>query len=334
MEEHQQELTALEALDNGKSFTWAMDVDTTFAIDTIRYYAGWLTRSMVKWWSSLRPHVHIQIALATGSCIVMKPSESTPLPAIHMSKLIHEARFPPRTFNFLTGYGDIVGAAISSHMKIDKIAFTGSTLVGRKIMEVTAKSNLKDITLEVGGKSRNITFNDADVDQVASSSSQTLHTLIGDALDDVGGVSTARSPTHKSSNSAQGHAYASPPPSLLISSYFQSQPSSQDRSTMPLSTLDFPPLDLPFDPNSSSDNFTSHPAVISAVNRIVAAAGQMSATVQILFLTFCDAGMVEILREASPDGLHVEIIAEKNGVDKNKLIVHMCIIVNAPSDCK
>ncbi|KAH7873877.1 uncharacterized protein C8R40DRAFT_1172230 [Lentinula edodes] len=60
---------------------------------------------------------------------------------------------------------------------------------------------------------------------------------------------------------------------------------------MPLSTLDFPPLDLPFDPNSSSDNFTSHPAVISAVNRIVAAAGQMSATVQIPFLTFCDAGM-------------------------------------------
>ncbi|KAJ3910913.1 hypothetical protein F5877DRAFT_73570 [Lentinula edodes] len=105
---------------------------------------------------------------------------------------------------------------------------------------------------------------------------------------------------------------------------------------MPLSTLDFPPLDLPFDPNSSSDNFTSHPAVISAVNRIVAAAGQMSATVQIPFLTFCDAGMglmfslslleashmVEILREASPDGLHVEIIAEKNSVDKNKLGDH------------
>lgn len=85
-----------------------------------------------------------------------------------MSKLIHDARFPPRTFNFLTGYGDIVGAAISSHMKIDKVAFTGSTLVGRKIMEVTAKSNLKDIMLEFGGKSRNITFNNADVDQVVS----------------------------------------------------------------------------------------------------------------------------------------------------------------------
>ncbi|KAJ3810310.1 Aldehyde/histidinol dehydrogenase [Lentinula lateritia] len=156
MEEHQLELTALEALDSGKSFTWVMDVDTTFAIDT---NGGG---------SSLRPHVRVQIALAPGNRIVMKPSESTPLPAIHMSKLIHDARFPPRTFNFLTGYGDIVGAAISSHMKIDKVAFTGSTLVGRKIMEVTAKSNLKDITLEFGGKSRNITFNDADVDQVVS----------------------------------------------------------------------------------------------------------------------------------------------------------------------
>ncbi|KAJ3902242.1 O-methyltransferase [Lentinula edodes] len=184
-----------------------------------------------------------------------------------------------------------------------------------------------------------------------------LHALIGDALDDVERIyaeagnsshnsrtstpgtpstaSTARSPTHKSSNSAQGHAYASPPPSPLISSYFQSQPSSQDRSTTPLSTLDFPSLDLPFDPNSPSENLTSHPVVISAVNRIVAAAGQMSATVQIPFLTLCDAGMgfhlpsclrlleashtVEILREAGPDGLHVKVIAEKNGVDKNKL---------------
>lgn len=140
-----------------------------------------------------------------------------------------------------------------------------------------------------------------------------LHALIGDALDDVERIyaeagnsshnsrtstpgtpstaSTARSPTHKSSNSAQGHAYASPPPSPLISSYFQSQPSSQDRSTTPLSTLDFPSLDLPFDPNSPSENLTSHPVVISAVNRIVAAAGQMSATVQIPFLTLCDAGM-------------------------------------------
>ncbi|KAJ3886556.1 Aldehyde/histidinol dehydrogenase [Lentinula edodes] len=177
MEEHQLELTALEALDSDtfSSFTWAMDVDTTFAIDTIRYYAGWADKihgqvvEIIPWnFPKLMMSWKLGPALATGNCIVMKPSESTPLPAIHMSKLIHEARFPPRTFNFLTGYGDIVGAAISNHMKIDKVAFTGSTLVGRKIMEVTVKSNLKDITLELGGKSRNITFNNADVDQVVS----------------------------------------------------------------------------------------------------------------------------------------------------------------------
>ncbi|KAJ3925341.1 MAG: Aldehyde/histidinol dehydrogenase [Lentinula lateritia] len=168
-------LTALEALDSGKSFTWVMDVDTTFAIDTICYYAGWADKihgqvvEIIPWnFPKLMMSWKLGPALAPGNCIVMKPSESTPLPAIHMSKLIHDARFPPRTFNFLTGYGDIVGAAISSHMKIDKVAFTGSTLVGRKIMEVTAKSNLKDITLELGGKSWNITFNDADVDQVVS----------------------------------------------------------------------------------------------------------------------------------------------------------------------
>ncbi|KAJ4493259.1 Aldehyde/histidinol dehydrogenase [Lentinula lateritia] len=169
------ELTALEALDSGKSFTWVIDVDTTFAIDTICYYAGWADKihgqvvEIIPWnFPKLMMSWKLGPALAPGNCIVMKPSESTPLPAIHMSKLIHDARFPPRTFNFLTGYGDIVGAAISSHMKIDKVAFTGSTLVGRKIMEVTAKSNLKDITLELGGKSWNITFNDADVDQVVS----------------------------------------------------------------------------------------------------------------------------------------------------------------------
>ncbi|KAJ3999098.1 hypothetical protein F5050DRAFT_1565815 [Lentinula boryana] len=189
-----------------------------------------------------------------------------------------------------------------------------------------------------------------------------LHALIGDALDDIeriyaesgnpqnsrtstpgtpSATSTAPLPTHKSTNSGQGYAYASPPPSPLISSYSQSVPCSHERSTTPTSASaannypDFPSLDLPFDPNSPSETLTSHPMVISAVNRIVAAAGQMSATVQIPFLTLCDAGMgfhlpsclrlieashtVEILREAGPNGLHVKLIAEKNGVDKNKL---------------
>lgn len=83
-----------------------------------------------------------------------------------MASLITEAGFPPGVFNVVTGTGPTVGEAISSHMKIEKVSFTGSTLVGRKIMENAAKSNLKDLTLELGGKSPNVIFNDADLDLV------------------------------------------------------------------------------------------------------------------------------------------------------------------------
>lgn len=103
-------------------------------------------------------------ALATGNTIVLKPSEFTPLTALRVCSLINEAGFPPGVVNMVTGYGNTVGQAISEHMGIDKIAFTGSTLVGRKIMEAAAKSNLKNVTLELGGKSPNIIFNDADLD--------------------------------------------------------------------------------------------------------------------------------------------------------------------------
>jgi aldehyde dehydrogenase (NAD+) len=103
-------------------------------------------------------------ALATGNCIVLKPSEFTPLTALRMCTLISEVGFPPGVVNIIPGYGNTVGQAISSHMGIDKIAFTGSTLVGRKIMEASAQSNLKNVTLELGGKSPNIVFDDADLD--------------------------------------------------------------------------------------------------------------------------------------------------------------------------
>ena len=107
-------------------------------------------------------------ALATGNAVVLKPSEFTPLTAIRLAHLIVEAGFPPGVVNILTGYGNTVGEAISHHMKIDKVAFTGSTLVGRKIMEASARSNLKDVTLELGGKSPNIIFDDADLDQAVN----------------------------------------------------------------------------------------------------------------------------------------------------------------------
>ena len=85
-----------------------------------------------------------------------------------MCALIQEAGFPAGVVNIVTGYGQTVGAAISSHMKIEKVAFTGSTLVGRKIMEAAAKSNLKAVTLELGGKSPNVIFDDADLDQAVN----------------------------------------------------------------------------------------------------------------------------------------------------------------------
>jgi aldehyde dehydrogenase (NAD+) len=103
-------------------------------------------------------------ALATGNCIVLKPSEFTPLTALRVCSLINEAGFPHGVVNVVAGYGDIAGRAISEHLGIDKVAFTGSTLVGRKVMEAAAKSNLKNVTLELGGKSPNVVFNDADLE--------------------------------------------------------------------------------------------------------------------------------------------------------------------------
>ena len=103
-------------------------------------------------------------ALATGNCIILKPSEFTPLTALRVCSLINEAGFPPGVVNVVAGYGETAGRAVSEHMGIDKVAFTGSTLVGRKIMEAAARSNLKNVTLELGGKSPNIVFNDADLD--------------------------------------------------------------------------------------------------------------------------------------------------------------------------
>lgn len=194
METHKEELAAIEALDNGKTFDWALGVDVTFSISVIKYFAGWSDKisgqtletdekkliytrhepigvvgQIIPWnFPLLMLAWKIGPALATGNSIVLKPSEFTPLTAIRMGELIQEAGFPPGSVNIVTGYGPTVGAAISSHLKIEKVAFTGSTLVGRKIMEAAAKSNLKTVTLELGGKSPNIIFNDADLEQAVN----------------------------------------------------------------------------------------------------------------------------------------------------------------------
>jgi aldehyde dehydrogenase (NAD+) len=107
-------------------------------------------------------------AIAAGNTVVLKTAEQTPLSALYAAKLVKEAGFPPGVINVLSGIGRVAGAAISSHMDVDKVAFTGSTAVGRTIMKAAADSNLKKVTLELGGKSPNIVFDDADIEQAIS----------------------------------------------------------------------------------------------------------------------------------------------------------------------
>ena len=107
-------------------------------------------------------------ALAAGNSIVLKPSEFTPLSSLLFAQLTAEAGFPAGAVNIVNGYGSVVGEAISTHMGIEKVAFTGSTVVGRRVMKAAADSNLKDTSLALGGKRPNVIFDDCDVEQAAS----------------------------------------------------------------------------------------------------------------------------------------------------------------------
>ncbi|KZS99653.1 aldehyde dehydrogenase [Laetiporus sulphureus 93-53] len=186
-------VSAVEALDNGKTFTWAKS-DVQAVISTFRYYGGWADKNqgktietsdaqlvytrhepigvvgqIIPWnFPILMLAWKIGPALATGNTIVLKPSEFTPLSALFIAKLVDQAGFPPGVVNIINGYGSTIGQHIAEHMDIEKIAFTGSTLVGRKIMEAAAKSNLKNVTLELGGKSPNVIFDDCDIDAAVS----------------------------------------------------------------------------------------------------------------------------------------------------------------------
>ncbi|KAK2799103.1 hypothetical protein FQN50_008609 [Emmonsiellopsis sp. PD_5] len=186
-------LAAIEALDNGKAVSMAK-VDVANAAGCLRYYGGWADKiqgktidtdaetftytrhepvgvcgQIIPWnFPLLMWAWKIGPAVATGNTIVLKTAEQTPLSALYAAKLIVEAGFPPGVINIISGFGRIAGAAISSHMDIDKVAFTGSTLVGRQILQAAAKSNLKKVTLELGGKSPNIVFNDADIENAIS----------------------------------------------------------------------------------------------------------------------------------------------------------------------
>jgi aldehyde dehydrogenase (NAD+) len=191
IERHADELARLESLDNGKPYAVASAADLPLTIACYRYYAGWADKvqgrtipvngnyfcytrlepvgvvgQIIPWnFPLLMQAWKLGPALATGNTVVMKPAEQTPLTALRVGELIMEAGFPPGVVNLLPGYGPTAGAAIARHMDVDKVAFTGSTEVGHLILEASAKSNLKRVTLELGGKSPNIVFADADMDQ-------------------------------------------------------------------------------------------------------------------------------------------------------------------------
>jgi aldehyde dehydrogenase (NAD+) len=193
MEKNSDLIASVEALDNGKAFSIAKG-DVAAAAGCIRYYGGWADKiegkvidtnpdtfsytrqepigvcgQIIPWnFPILMWSWKIGPAIATGNTVVIKTAEQTPLSALVAANLIKEAGFPPGVINIISGFGKIAGAALSSHMDVDKIAFTGSTIVGRQIMKAAAGSNLKKVTLELGGKSPNIIFNDADIENAIS----------------------------------------------------------------------------------------------------------------------------------------------------------------------
>ena len=195
IEQNLEELAQLESLDNGKPLAVARAADVPLAADLFRYMAGWATKiegntiplsvpytpgarylaytvrepvgvvgQIIPWnFPLLMAAWKLGPALATGCCVVLKPAEQTPLTALRLAELIQEAGFPDGVVNVVPGYGETAGAALAAHDEVDKIAFTGSTEVGKLIVQAAA-GNLKKVSLELGGKSPNIVFADADLE--------------------------------------------------------------------------------------------------------------------------------------------------------------------------
>ncbi|XP_062149174.1 aldehyde dehydrogenase family 2 member C4-like [Alnus glutinosa] len=193
IEENVEELAALDTIDAGKLFSTGKVRDIPVAASILRYYAGAADKihgevlkmsrefhaytlrepigvvgHIVPWnIPSVSFFIKVSPALAAGCTMVVKPAEQTPLSALYYAHLAKLAGIPDGVINVVTGFGPTAGAAISSHMDIDAVSFTGSTEVGRKVMQAAAASNLKVVSLELGGKSPLIIFDDADVDIAA-----------------------------------------------------------------------------------------------------------------------------------------------------------------------
>jgi phenylacetaldehyde dehydrogenase len=194
--EHLEEFAQLESLDNGKSVAVARVADVPLSADLFHYMAGWATKlegtsispsvpympgaefhayslrepvgvvgQIIPWnFPLLMAAWKLGPALATGNTLVLKPAEQTPLSALRLAELVAEAGVPDGVVNVVTGYGETAGAALAAHDGVDKVAFTGSNEVGKLIVQAAA-GNLKKVSLELGGKSPNIVFDDADPEE-------------------------------------------------------------------------------------------------------------------------------------------------------------------------
>src|SRR6478672_6595854 len=193
IEEHTAELAAIETADNGKPIKESLYVDLPQVVENFEYFAGWATKiegetipvpgkmfnytlrepigvcgQIIPWnFPLLMAAWKLAPALAAGNTVVLKPAEQTPVGAMELAKLIQEAGFPEGVVNIVPGYGETAGAALAAHKGIDKVAFTGSTEVGKLIAKAAAE-NLTKVSLELGGKAPNIVFADSNLDQAVA----------------------------------------------------------------------------------------------------------------------------------------------------------------------
>lgn len=200
LEKHNDEVAAIETWDSGKTYKQTANVEIPMVVRVFRYYAGWADKIHGLTVPSDGPH-HVQTlhepigvagqivpwnfplliyswkvapALACGNTVVLKTSEQTPLSALYVSRLFLEAGLPPGVLNIISGFGPTTGAALCSHMDVDKLAFTGSSSTGKIVLGLSAQSNLKPVTLELGGKSPFIVCEDADIDAAVETAHSAL----------------------------------------------------------------------------------------------------------------------------------------------------------------
>src|ERR1700723_359828 len=205
LEAHTEEFGYLESLDNGKPLAIAKAADVPLAVDLFRYMAGWATKiegntiplsvpytpgaqylaytlrepvgvvgQIIPWnFPMIMASWKLAPALAVGCTVVLKPAEQTPLTVLRLGELALEAGFPDGVLNIVTGFGETAGAALAAHPDVDKVAFTGSTEVGKLILGAAA-GNLKKVSLELGGKSPNVVLGDVDVDSAAAGAANAI----------------------------------------------------------------------------------------------------------------------------------------------------------------